>query len=129
MSTSSPFPILETNRLILRQLTVDDSEIWFKNLSDDEVAVLGVERDDARLTRLLDGSDIDQVAQGLAGPQVQAGAGRRIMASAGRTARTKDRLDIQREGRVFLERSFFFRTAGRAASTQRKAQCYQKYPA
>lgn len=40
MSTSSPFPILETNRLVLRQLTVDDSENWFKNLSDDEVAVL-----------------------------------------------------------------------------------------
>jgi ribosomal-protein-alanine N-acetyltransferase len=40
MSTSSPFPILETNRLVLRQLTVDDSENWFKNLSDDGVAVL-----------------------------------------------------------------------------------------
>jgi len=40
MSTSSPFPILETTRLVLRQLTVDDSENWFKNLSDDEVAVL-----------------------------------------------------------------------------------------
>ncbi len=40
MSTSLPFPILETNRLVLRQLTVDDSENWFKNLSDDEVAVL-----------------------------------------------------------------------------------------
>jgi ribosomal-protein-alanine N-acetyltransferase len=40
MSTSSPFPILETNRLVLRQLTVDDSENWFKNLSDDEVSVL-----------------------------------------------------------------------------------------
>ncbi|MDH4214222.1 MAG: GNAT family N-acetyltransferase [Candidatus Thorarchaeota archaeon] len=40
MSRSSPFPILETQRLILRQLTVDDSENWFKNLSDDEVAVL-----------------------------------------------------------------------------------------
>lgn len=40
MSTSSPFPVLETNRLVLRQLTVDDSENWFKNLSDDEVAVL-----------------------------------------------------------------------------------------
>lgn len=40
MSTSSPFPILETTRLVLRQLTVDDSENWFKNLSDDGVAVL-----------------------------------------------------------------------------------------
>jgi len=40
MSTNSTFPILETNRLVLRQLTVDDSENWFKNLSDDEVAVL-----------------------------------------------------------------------------------------
>ncbi len=40
MSTGSPFPILETNRLVLRQLTVDDSENWFKNLSDDWVAVL-----------------------------------------------------------------------------------------
>ncbi|MFW9910419.1 MAG: GNAT family N-acetyltransferase [Candidatus Thorarchaeota archaeon] len=40
MSTNSPFPILETNRLVIRQLTIDDSENWFKNLSDDEVAVL-----------------------------------------------------------------------------------------
>ncbi len=40
MSTSLPFPILETNRLVLRQLKVDDSENWFKNLSDDGVAVL-----------------------------------------------------------------------------------------
>ena len=40
MSTSSPFPMLVTNRLALRELTVDDSENWFKNLSDDEVAVL-----------------------------------------------------------------------------------------
>ncbi|MFW9869608.1 MAG: GNAT family N-acetyltransferase [Candidatus Thorarchaeota archaeon] len=40
MSTSSPFPILETNRLVLRQLSIDDSENWFKNLSDDGVAVL-----------------------------------------------------------------------------------------
>ena len=40
MSTSSPFPILETTRLVLRQLTVDDSENWFKNLSDDGVACL-----------------------------------------------------------------------------------------
>ena len=40
MSTHSSFPILETNRLVLRQLTVDDSENWFKNLSDEEVAVL-----------------------------------------------------------------------------------------
>jgi len=40
MSTNSSFPTLETNRLVLRQLTVDDSENWFKNLSDDDVAVL-----------------------------------------------------------------------------------------
>ena len=32
--------MLVTNRLALRELTVDDSENWFKNLSDDEVAVL-----------------------------------------------------------------------------------------
>ena len=40
MSTSSTFPVLETDRLVLRQLTVEYSNIWFKNLSDDEVAVL-----------------------------------------------------------------------------------------
>jgi len=40
MSTSSPFPVLETDRLFLRQLNIDHSENWFKNLSDDEVAVL-----------------------------------------------------------------------------------------
>ena len=40
MSASQHFPVLETERLVLRQLTVDDSENWFKNLSDDEVAVL-----------------------------------------------------------------------------------------
>ena len=40
MSTSPPFPILVTERLVLRQLTVDDSESWFQSLSDDEVAVL-----------------------------------------------------------------------------------------
>ncbi|MFW9974204.1 MAG: GNAT family N-acetyltransferase [Candidatus Thorarchaeota archaeon] len=37
---NSPFPILETERLVLRQLTADDSEVWFQSLSDDEIAEL-----------------------------------------------------------------------------------------
>ncbi|MFX1367209.1 MAG: GNAT family N-acetyltransferase [Promethearchaeota archaeon] len=40
MSTNQPFPVLETERLVLRQLVEDDSENWFQNLSDDEVAAL-----------------------------------------------------------------------------------------
>jgi len=37
---NSPFPILETERLVLRQLTADDSKVWFQSLSDDEIAEL-----------------------------------------------------------------------------------------
>lgn len=38
------FPILETKRLILRQLTADDSESWFQNLSNDEITgLIGME--------------------------------------------------------------------------------------
>ncbi|MHA2065649.1 MAG: GNAT family N-acetyltransferase [Candidatus Thorarchaeota archaeon] len=40
MSASQPFPKLQTERLVLRQLTADDSESWFQNLSNDEVAGL-----------------------------------------------------------------------------------------
>ena len=40
MSADSSFPILETERLVLRQLTADDSESWFQNLSDDEITGL-----------------------------------------------------------------------------------------
>lgn len=42
--TGQPFPLLETERLTLRQLTAEDSESWFTNLSDDEVAgLIGME--------------------------------------------------------------------------------------
>ncbi len=37
---NSPFPIFETERLVLRQLTAEDSEVWFQNLSNDEIAEL-----------------------------------------------------------------------------------------
>lgn len=40
MAASQPFPILKTERLVLRQLTADDSDRWFLNLSNDEVAGL-----------------------------------------------------------------------------------------
>ncbi len=40
MPASQPFPRLETERLVLRKLAAGDSENWFRNLSDDEVAVL-----------------------------------------------------------------------------------------
>lgn len=40
MSAYSSFPILETKQLVLRQLTADDSERWFQNLSDDEITGL-----------------------------------------------------------------------------------------
>ena len=40
MTASHPFPILKTERLVLRQLTADDSDRWFLNLSNDEVAGL-----------------------------------------------------------------------------------------
>ena len=40
MSTNPSFPTLETRRLVLRQLTADDSERWFQNLSDGEVTGL-----------------------------------------------------------------------------------------
>jgi ribosomal-protein-alanine N-acetyltransferase len=40
MSRNPSFPILETKRLVLRQLAADDSESWFQNLSNDEITGL-----------------------------------------------------------------------------------------
>ncbi len=40
MSPKPSFPILETERLVLRQLRPDDSESWFQNLSNDEISGL-----------------------------------------------------------------------------------------
>ena len=40
MSSNLSFPILGTKRLVLRQLTDDDSERWFQNLSNDEITGL-----------------------------------------------------------------------------------------
>jgi ribosomal-protein-alanine N-acetyltransferase len=34
MSAGPPFPVLRTDRLVLRQLTVGDSRDWFRSLSD-----------------------------------------------------------------------------------------------
>jgi ribosomal-protein-alanine N-acetyltransferase len=44
MPANPTFPILETERLVLSQLTADDSERWFQNLSDDEITgLIGME--------------------------------------------------------------------------------------
>ena len=40
MSADSPFPILQTKRLVLRQLTTSDSKSWSRNLSNHEITGL-----------------------------------------------------------------------------------------
>ncbi len=37
---SPPFPVLQTERLVLREITVDDAEFWMRNFSDPEVVEL-----------------------------------------------------------------------------------------
>lgn len=36
----SPFPVLETERLVLREITLDDAEFWMRNFSDPDVVEL-----------------------------------------------------------------------------------------
>lgn len=40
MSAESSFPVLQTKRLVLRQLTSNDSKSWFQNLSNHEICGL-----------------------------------------------------------------------------------------
>ncbi len=35
-----PFPVLETERLVLREITLDDAEFWIRNFSDPDVVEL-----------------------------------------------------------------------------------------
>ena len=35
-----PFPVLETERLVLREITLDDGEFWMRNFSDPDVVEL-----------------------------------------------------------------------------------------
>lgn len=37
---SAPFPTLQTERLVLREITLDDAEFWVRNFSDPEVVEL-----------------------------------------------------------------------------------------
>jgi ribosomal-protein-alanine N-acetyltransferase len=37
---ASPFPVLETPRLVLREITLDDAEFWLRNFSDPDVVEL-----------------------------------------------------------------------------------------